>query len=129
MPLANHKGLAEVFRRSAESLVGPERYVVQGHRTGSTDMGDVSQIMPAVQGYMSGASGTGHGADYMIADPHFAYVGQAKALALTAVDLLYGDAAAAKEVLREYKPPMTRAEYLAFQRGINKTERYDGAAG
>jgi amidohydrolase len=68
------------------------------------------------------------GADYMITDTRFAYLGQAKALAMTAIDLLYGDAAAANEVLRDYKAPMTRAEYLAFQRGINKTERYDGAA-
>ncbi|MGH8667057.1 MAG: amidohydrolase [Burkholderiales bacterium] len=128
MPLTNHPALGQVFRRNAEALVGPERYVTQGHRTGSTDMGDLSQIMPAVQGYMSGASGAGHGADYMITDPRFAYLGQAQALAMTAVDLLYGDAAVANEVLRDYKAPMTRAEYLAFQRGINKTERYDGAA-
>ena len=128
MPLANHPALAQIFRRSAETVVGPERYVTQGHRTGSTDMGDVSQIMPAVQGYMSGASGTGHGADYMITDPRFAYLAQAQVLAMTAIDLLHGDAAAAHEVLRDYKAPMSRAEYLAFQRGINKTERYDGAA-
>ena len=34
-----------------------------------------------------------------------------------------------EDVLRDYKAPMTRAEYLAFQRGINKTEVYDGGAG
>ena len=128
MPLSNHAALAQVFRRNAEQLVGPERYVTQGHRTGSTDMGDVSQIMPAVQGYMSGASGAGHGADYMITDKRFAYLGQAQALAMTAIDLLHGDAAAAHEVLRDYRAPMSRADYLAFQRGINKTERFDGAA-
>jgi amidohydrolase len=128
MPLANHAELAKVFRRNAEAVVGTERYVTQGHRTGSTDMGDISQIMPAVQGYMSGASGTGHGADYMIADPRFAYTGQAQVLAMTAIDLLYGDAEVAREVLHDYKAPMTRAEYLAFQRNINKTECFDGAA-
>jgi amidohydrolase len=128
MPLGNHPELAKVFRRNAETVVGAERYVTQGHRTGSTDMGDVSQIMPAVQGYMSGASGTGHGADFMIADPRFAYTGQAQVLAMTAIDLLYGDADTAREVLRDYKAPMTCAEYLAFQRNINKTELFDGAA-
>src|SRR5690606_33512784 len=125
MPLTNHPGLAQVFRRNAEAIVGPERYVTQGHRTGSTDMGDVSQIMPAVQGYMSGASGTGHGADYQITDPRFAYIAQAQVLAMTAIDLLYGDAEVARDILRDYKPPMTRAEYLAFQRSINQTQRFD----
>ncbi len=128
MPLGNHPELAQVFRRNAEEVVGPERYVTQGHRTGSTDMGDISQIMPAEQGYMSGASGTGHGADYMITNPRFAYTGQAQVLAMTAIDLLYGDAETAQELLRGYKAPMTRAEYLAFQRSINKTETFDGAA-
>jgi amidohydrolase len=128
MPLSNNPELAKVFRRNAEALVGADRYVTQGHRTGSTDMGDLSQIMPAVQGYMSGASGTGHGADYMITDARFAYLGQAQALAMTAIDLMYGDGDVARDILRDYKAPMTRAEYLAFQRGINKTERFDGAA-
>jgi amidohydrolase len=128
MPLTNNPALGQVFRRSAEALVGADRYVTQGHRTGSTDMGDVSQIMPAVQGYMSGASGAGHGADYMITDPRFAYLAQAQVLAMTAIDLLYGDADVAQDILRDYKAPMTRAEYLAFQRGINKTECFDGAA-
>jgi len=127
MPLSNHTELAQVFRSNAEEIVGAERYITQGHRTGSTDMGDISQIMPAVQGYMSGASGTGHGADFMISDPRFAYTAQAQVLAMSAIELLHGDAAPARELLRNYKPPMTRAEYLAFQRGINKTEEYDGS--
>lgn len=128
MPLSNHAELSKVFQRNAEAVVGPQRYVTQGHRTGSTDMGDISQIMPAVQGYMSGASGTGHGADYMITDPRFAYLGQAKVLAMTAIDLLHAEAEAAQAILRNYEPPMSRAAYLSFQRGINKTERFDGTA-
>jgi amidohydrolase len=128
MPLTNHPDLGKIFRRNAEALVGPEHFALHGHRTGSTDMGDVSQIMPAVQGSMSGASGAAHGADFMISDPQFTYLGQAKAMAMSAIDLLYGDAETAREILRGYKAPMTRAEYLAFQRGINKTEVFDGGA-
>jgi len=128
MPLSNHQGLAEVFQHNAQALLGADRYEKQGHRTGSTDMGDLSQIMPAVQGYMGGASGNGHGANYMIANHELVYLGQAKMLALTAIDLMWGEADAAQNILRNYKAPMTRAEYLAFQRGINKTEAYDGAA-
>jgi hypothetical protein len=41
---------------------------------------------------------------------------------------MWDDAARAQEIVKQHKVPMTRAEYLAFQRGINKTERYDGAA-
>ena len=128
MPLENHPGLSNVFRHNAEALVGPEQYVTQGHRTGSTDMGDISQIMPAVQGYISGATGTGHGADYMIVNPQLTYLGKAKVLAMAAVDLLWDDASVAQHMLQDYKAPMSRAAYLAFQRGINKTETFDGTA-
>lgn len=128
MPLENHAALSSIFRQNAEALVGSEHYVTQGHRTGSTDMGDISQIMPAVQGYISGATGTGHGADYMIVNPQLTYLGKAKVLAMSAIDLLWDDASVAQNILRDYKAPMSRAEYLAFQRGINKTEAFDGAA-
>lgn len=128
MPLVNHATLSQVFRHNAEAIVGAEQYVTQGHRTGSTDMGDMSQIMPTVQGYIGGASGTGHGADYAIVDPQLTYLGKAKVLAMAAIDLLWDDASGAQAVLRDYTPPMSRAEYLAFQRGINRTETFDGAA-
>ena len=128
MPLENHRALAKVFQQNAEALFGADKYANQGHRTGSTDMGDISQIMPAVQGYVGGASGTGHGADYMITNPELAYLGQAKLLALTAIELLWDDAAVAQGILRDYRAPMSRDRYLSFQRGINKTESYDGAA-
>jgi len=98
-----------------------------GHRSGSTDMGDISHVMPTLHPYMGGATGGGHGADYAIADPKLAYVEPAKQLALMAVDLLWDDAGAAREVLKAWKPRMTKEEYLTFQRGTARTELYDGS--
>jgi hypothetical protein len=83
--------------------------------------------MPTLHPYMGGASGRGHGADYAIADPRLAYVEPAKQLALMAVDMLWGDAEAARGILERWKPRMTKEEYLAFQRGVARTERFDGA--
>jgi len=40
---------------------------------------------------------------------------------------LWDNASGAYTILRDYKPPMSRAEYLTFQRGINRTETFDGA--
>jgi len=98
-----------------------------GHRSGSTDMGDLSHVMPALHPYMGGATGSGHGADYAIADPKLAYLETAKQLALMAVDMLWSDAAAARVILKGFKPRMTKEEYLAFQRGVARTEVFDGA--
>ena len=100
-----------------------------GHRSGSTDMGDISHVMPTLHPYMGGAQGSGHGADYSIADPRLAYIEPAKQLALMAVDMLYGGAEGARAVLRAEKPRLTKEAYLAFQRKIARTELFDGAAG
>ena len=41
--------------------------------------------------------------------------------------MVFGALAGAREVLRDWTPRMTREGYLAFQRGIARTETYDGA--
>ena len=124
LPLECDRTMAELFRANAHALVGDCR--AAGHRAGCTDMGDVSQIMPVLHPYMGGASGTGHAADYRITDPALAYVAPAKALAAMVVDLLWADAAGAREVLAQAKPRMTRESYLAFQRGVKRREVFDG---
>jgi amidohydrolase len=126
LPLFNNLEMAEVFKANACALVGEANYTAIGHRTGSTDMGDISHVMPTLHPYMGGASGMGHGADFQITDAKLAYLGPAKALAMTAIDLLWGDAETARGILSRTTPRMTRAEYLAFQRGINQRVLFDG---
>jgi amidohydrolase len=127
LPLFNHMGMAERFKANAAALLGADQVTETGHRSGSTDMGDMSHVMPTLHPYMGGASGSGHGADYTIAEPKLAYVEPAKQLALMAVDLLWEDAGAAREILKSWEPRMTREAYLAFQRGVARTELFDGA--
>ncbi|MGH7321094.1 MAG: amidohydrolase, partial [Candidatus Rokuibacteriota bacterium] len=114
------------FRENAVGLVGDAGYVEIGHRTGSTDMGDLSHVMPVLHPYMGGARGTGHGADFEIVDRELAYVGPAKMLASMVVDLLGDGAAGAHAVLAGSTPRMTREEYLTFQRGLARHEVFDG---
>ena len=127
LPLFNHAGMAQHFKANAAALLGADQVTETGHRSGSTDMGDISHVMPTLHPYMGGASGSGHGADFAIADPKLAYIEPAKQLALMAVDMLWDDAKAAKEIIREFKPRMTKEAYLTFQRGIARTELFDGA--
>ena len=126
MPMVCDPVMAAHFRATATALFGEEHYREIGHRTGSTDMGDLSMVMPVLHPYIGGARGTGHGADYAIVDRPLASLGPAKALAAMAVDLLADGAAGAREVLATAKPPMTREQYLAFQRGIARREVYEG---
>jgi len=129
LPLGCDRTMAALFKETASALVGADNYREIGHRTGSTDMGDLSQVMPVLHPYMGGARGTGHAADFQIADKSLAYVTPAKALAAMAVDLLADGAAGARDVLKSARPPMTREQYLAFQRGLARRETWDGTVG
>jgi amidohydrolase len=125
-PMTCDPQMASYFRANAVKMVGEENYRQIGHRTGSTDMGDLSQVMPVLHPYIGGAQGSGHGADYKIVDKPLAYVAPAKALAAMVIDLLWDGASAAKTVLKQAKPPMTREQFLAFQRSMARREVYEG---
>ena len=127
LPLFNHEGMGKYFVANAAARLGADNVTQMGHRSGSTDMGDISHVMPTLHPYIGGSSGSGHGADYTITDPKLAYIENAKQLALMAVDMLWDDAQSAKEIIGAFKPRLSREAYLAFQRGIAKTELFDGA--
>jgi hypothetical protein len=116
-----------MFRANAVEIVGADRVRDKGHGGGSTDMGDLSHILPTVHPYAGGASGAGHGADYRIDDYTRAVANPAKAMAMSVVDLLANDAQQAKRVVAEFKPRMTRAEYLAYLRRLSTTTLFRAA--
>src|SRR3989454_1855077 len=126
MPMTCDATMATMYRDNAATLVGADNFRQIGHRTGSTDMGDLSMVMPVLHPYMGGATGSGHGADYQIVDQTLAYLGTAKGLAGMVIDLMADGATGAREVLKNAKPPMTRERYLTFQRGLAKRETYEG---
>jgi amidohydrolase len=127
LPMACDREMGRAFLANATALYGESEVVGETpHRTGSTDMGDLSHIMPVLHPFMGGARGTGHAADFEIADRELAYVGPAKMLAATAIDMLADGAAGARAVLAKAKPSMTRESYLAFQRKIGQRELYEG---
>jgi len=126
MPMTCDATMARMYRENAAALVGADNFRQIGHRTGSTDMGDLSMVMPVLHPYMGGATGSGHGADYQIVDQSLAYLGTAKGLAGMVIDLMADGATGAREVLKSAKPPLTREQYLTFQRGLAKREIYEG---
>ena len=129
MPRRDNAVLKEIFKANSKALFGADEYCEVGHQTGSGDMGDVSHIMPTFHPQMAGASGLWHSAEFRISDKEIAYLAPAKSLALMAVDLLYGEAEKAREILKNYRPAMMKEEYLAFQNQVFRTEVYDGEAG
>jgi amidohydrolase len=128
LPQRNDKRLARIFGENVETIFGPDSFQDSGHRTGSTDMGDLAHLMPVIHPYLVAAEGHAHAADWHISEPHHAYVTPAKLLAMTAIDLLHGDAAAARAVIDQFEPAMTKDAYLDMQRGLFKKERFTAPA-
>ncbi|MBQ0099774.1 MAG: amidohydrolase [Firmicutes bacterium] len=108
----NFSALAiEVF----ENLVGKDGYMDRRHvwEASSTDMGDLSSLMPIIHPYATGATGTAHGKDYYITVPEDACVGSAKFQYAILCELLSDNAKKAKEIIKKYTPIYsTKEEYL-----------------
>lgn len=115
-PLLNDPNMIRVVQEAAALAIPEYEFQAADWMTsGSTDMGDLSCIMPVVHPYAAGATGTAHGSNYQIADPIAACVASAK-LQLGMLKLLLGqDARRAKQVIREFKPMFSsKEEYLAY---------------
>ncbi|MFH1560008.1 MAG: amidohydrolase [Chloroflexota bacterium] len=128
LPLINNPLMAQVFQENAMHLVGEEGVAIRPdsfNSGGSTDMGDLSQLLPILHPYTSGAVGMGHGVDYVIEDYEAAVITPAKAMAMTVIDLLSEGAAGARRVLGDFKPSMTRDQYLALQQRRMRDELYE----
>ncbi|MCH9016845.1 MAG: amidohydrolase [Chloroflexi bacterium] len=127
MPLQQNKAMAEIFRANAAVLVGEENVGYVDHRGGSTDMGDISHLMPVIHPYVGGATGLGHGATYLIEDYSLAVIKGAKALAYTVIDLLADYASQGNNIVGDQRPDMSIPEYLKFMRDLASEEVFDGA--
>ena len=131
LPMRNDTRLQDLFRNNAVELIGEKATMVMPasrNRGGSTDMGDLSQLLPAIHPYTGGATGPGHSKSYVITDYETAVINPAKIMAMVVIDLLADGAKTAKEVKSSHKAAMSRSAYLRFQRDRAKTLRFDGAA-
>ncbi len=113
MPMKNNTELFEVYKKAVSELEPdvaiPDIFPI----TGSTDMGDVSSIVPDLHAYAVGAKGACHSVDYRIDNPESAYITNTKIMALMAVELLYGNAAKACKIAEEKKQKFSIQEYIA----------------
>ncbi len=112
MPLYNEESLTALFRKNAISLVGEENVFEIGHFSASTDMGDVSGLIPSIHPVGGGYEGSAHTKDFKVVDKEMAYIMPAKLYVLTIIDLLSNEAEKAKEIIKNWKPRISKEDYL-----------------
>ena len=122
MPYKSCPELNEIHARNLKELNGGTLGNC-GHRGSSTDMGDVSMLIPALHAYSGGFSGSPHAKDFVVTDPDKAYIEGAKLLAMDAVELLSGNAEKAKAVAALPRV-MNKKSYLDYKEHMSSTEEY-----
>jgi metal-dependent amidase/aminoacylase/carboxypeptidase family protein len=120
MPLVNTPDLSVLFKENLLPLLQDSEIVEGGEFAGSTDFGDISQIMPTLLAVFGGVAGALHTKDFHLEDAELAYLIPAKAIAFTIIDLLLDGASKAQEVIRDYRPRMSREEYFRFQEEMSQ---------
>ncbi len=121
MPILRYRELDARYTENMKLLGCHDDEIVDGGDfTGSFDFGDVSQLMPTLHPMTGGISGALHSIDYCISDPEAAYLLPAKAMAMTVIDLLADDAAGARALMKDFRAPMTKKEYLDFMESNNR---------
>ena len=120
LPMRQNPDLDRVFLQNARALLGEEHVIdaTVGPKmgAGSSDMGDLSHVIPAIHPVAGGFCGNAHAKDFAICDEEMAYILPAKMMAATAIDLLWDGAAEALRVKENFVPKYTKESYLQFWR-------------
>lgn len=109
---------AEVLKEEREDLT-IENITDDMINFASTDVGDLTHIMPVLNFTFSGAEGALHSKDYRITDPYKLHIMPAKMMAITAYRLLKDGAAEAKAIAENFEPVMTKEEYMEYARALH----------
>lgn len=110
MPLHNDAMLNEICAEIITELFGQETIRFTKCISGSTDMGDISTLIPVVHPHTTGAIGNPHGKDYYVEDPVRACVNASKLLSGLTYRLLENDGALARKCMDGFTPVFTNKE-------------------
>ncbi|MCL2007458.1 MAG: amidohydrolase [Treponema sp.] len=131
MPLHNSLDLNETSKKVGDVIFGEDNVEINTEwKAGSTDMGDLSCVLPVVHAGGGGGEGTGHGNDYRIIKAETACVDSAKYICALACALLGSGGAELKRIKDNYKPVFASyKEYFDFVDKIYSEKelvKYDG---
>lgn len=117
LPLCENKELSAVFEEVAKNVFGEENIICGEPITGSSDIGDLSHILPTIQPSIGGFAGVLHSKDFEIVNKETAYIKATEIMTKTVAELLYDNAKKAETVKKCFKPKMTKAEYINYLNG------------
>lgn len=123
-PLSQDENLTELVKEHILKYMDKDMVAQGTHGFASGDMGDISMMWPTVEIGVAGFVGTMHGVDFKTADYEQAYKVPAHYFADTIIDLLSEGGKKAYNIKKEFKPVMSKENYLKLLDDLNKTTIY-----
>lgn len=122
-PLVNDSNMIDVVCEAAQLSIPQQKMKrMDSISSISTDMGELSAIMPVVHPYCGGTVGGLHSTDFNVENPEIACVENAKFQLGMLYVLLSDEAKRAKKIVEEFKPQFaSKEEYLSFVDGLNSS--------
>lgn len=91
------------------------------HSEASSDVGDLTHIMPVLKFSTGGCSGQLHSSDFDIVDEDISYIITAKIMALTAYRILRDNNNEAKKIISDFNQKFTIKEYKDYMDNLENT--------
>lgn len=89
LPMRSDPTLVAAFESNAADRLGSDGVSEESvHMTGSTDMGDITQLVPGIQPFIGGFDGAVHSREFRTVDKEMGYVMPAKLTVSTIIDVL-----------------------------------------
>ena len=125
LPINNNKNLQNIYLSNLKNNFSTNEIVLDGHSGGSTDMGDVSSLIPSIHPYVGGCSGSSnHANDMVVENYNLSVTESGRMMAHTIIDLLENNAKRGKEVVKNFVPTFKKIDYLAYLRNLSKEEEF-----
>lgn len=118
LPLFQDRNLTAIASKNGRALLGDRGALEAGFMGGSFDVGDLSHLIPVVHPFVTGTQGHLHTAEFHVTDYDAAVVLPAKLMAMCVIDLLADGAVEARRVKKEFKPHLTKEQYLELMQRL-----------
>lgn len=120
LPLMESQELSQVLENACKSVLGEDQIIYGEPITGSSDIGDLSYLIPIVQPSIGGFTGALHSKDFAVSDQTTAYVKAVEILAKATAELLYDHAQKAKFVKDCFQQKLSKTEYINYLDGKDR---------
>lgn len=114
-PLFPDENMNSVSNNIMAELAGQDGIEYIAHTMASTDLGDLSTLMPVIHPCIGGVEGGLHSSIFRVKDPDISFILGAKYLANMVVELMSNNAENAKVIVEKHNPMFkSKNEYFEF---------------